>query len=386
MRIIIVLALLQVACGADATMDLEPPEAQMEPRNPSMTLSSRPTLAVGRADGPEHHLFSDIAGAVRLENGDVVVAVRAYNEIRRFSETGEHIWTTGRHGSGPGEFRYANLLVPCSQEGRIVIHGSRNNTITVIDGNGVLVSSDRFEQFPFGFSTTCAPSGRLVFSDWVEQASEEVVFRWQNKLAYADRPGSGVRIVRENIPGEERFQVIVNGRVMGEGPRPWGRTFVFSPTDQGVWISSGDEYRVEFLNWDGETTRIIQWVGPDQSITSDHMEAYRSWTCEALRLEGFDNWQDACSSRLEREEPVLPDDFPTVSRIVVGRDGRLWVEQFLRPGEWRKWQVFNQNGLWETSLTLAPRTIIQDAGEDWILVQRYTDDLGVELLEVYRIE
>ena len=94
------------------------------------TLAAEPSFNVGLADGPEEYLFSQIAGAVRLRDGGVVVAVQGYHQIRRFGPDGGHLWTAGRQGQGPGEFMWAELLPACTTESSIVAYDSRNTSIT----------------------------------------------------------------------------------------------------------------------------------------------------------------------------------------------------------------------------------------------------------------
>ena len=244
MRCLLFTILVLFACEADPSPASPPLPVQLRPPFVEYVLAEKPVFAVGLADGPEEYLFRDIAGAVRLGNGDVVVAVRGYHEVRRFGPDGRHLWTSGRRGSGPGEFQYLNLLEPCTDESSIVVHDSYNHFVTTFDRGGAMVSTDRFERFPWGLGLTCAPNGRLVFSDWSDAQSTEATFRWTNGLAYADEPDSRIRVLEEALPGDERFNVIQNGRIAGEGPRPWGKSLVFAPTDDGVWYATGDTYEL----------------------------------------------------------------------------------------------------------------------------------------------
>ena len=370
-------------CACEADSSPAPPSVPIQPESQIVeyALAVEPVFAIGLADGPEEYLFRDIAGAVRLGNGDVVVAVRGYHEVRRFGPDGRHLWTSGRQGNGPGEFQYLNLLQPCTNESSIVVHDSYNHFVTTFDSSGAMVSTDRFERFPWGLGLTCAPGGRLAFSDWSDAQSMETTYRWTNGLAYADAPDSRIRVLEEALPGDERFNVIQNGRIAGEGPRPWGKSLVFAPTDDGVWYATGDTYELALLGWSGEVVRRIRWEGPDRRVTAEHRDNYRRELCR--RYEDEENREELCNNRFARDEPFLPSEFPSISRLLVGRDGRLWVEYFRRPFRGRQWVVFGTDGTWVSTLRLSARMSLQDAGPDWILVRRYTDDLDVEVVEIY---
>ncbi len=149
-------------------------------------------------------------------------------------------------------------------------------------------------------------------------------------------------------------------------------------------MATGDEYEVEFLDWSGTTRRRIRWPGPELRVTSAHHDAFREQLCRGYRLVRRENsWQELCARRWEAEEPNLPSIFPTVARLLIADDGRLWVEHFRRPGDEREWLVFDVDGTWAAKLRLPMRMFLQDAGQDWILVRHTTDDLGVERLALY---
>lgn len=374
-----------LACADAPPSPPLPVPVQMAPTS-VLTPGTEPTFSVGLADGPDEYLFADIAGAVRVNNGDMIVAVRGFHEIRRFGPDGGHLWTAGKEGVGPGEFRGLKLLGGCTTGSSVIAYDGANNTITRIDGEGNVVSSDRFERFPFGYDIACAPGGRLILSDWVESSSDQPTFRWRQALAYAEDVGSRLEVLRRDIPGADRFQAFYEGVPRSEGPSTWGRSLVFAPTDEGVWMATGDDYEVEFLNWTGTTIRWIRWNGPDREASRAQLGAFRDRLCRGYRLLGRENWREMCAKRWEAEEPLLPSAFPSVARLLVASDGRLWVEHFRRPGESREWLVFDSAGKWASSIRVPMRMFLQDAGRDWILVRRTTNDLGVEMLEMYRTQ
>ena len=56
---------------------------------------------IGNVDGPPEYQFADVVAAVRLDNGDIVVADRGASELRSYDAEGNFRWRVGRGGRGP---------------------------------------------------------------------------------------------------------------------------------------------------------------------------------------------------------------------------------------------------------------------------------------------
>ncbi len=385
-----VLPVLALAgCGGDAVPNgADAALVQAEPKT-ILRADSVPLLRIGAVDGPDAYLFSDIAGAARLADGRIVAVVRGMHEARMFGADGSHLWSSGRHGSGPGEYKYPRLLGSCSSlASGAVVYDSWNSAVTILDAeDGSVVTSHRTSLFPFGYGVSCAPGGRLALSSF-EQANypSDGVYRWKQSLAYADPPYSGVETFRKGLPGAERFQYFKEGASSPlSGPRPWGRELHFAATEEGAWVGTGDDYVTEFLDWTGAATRRIRWKGPEQEATSEDRDRLRTRIIEGHRILAIPNWRAAAEGYWQEESRFLPNRFPSTSRILASRGGGIWIEQFLRPGKKRNWLYFDENEEWTGTLEVSARWELLDAGADWILVRRMTSDLNVEYLELYAL-
>lgn len=69
------------------------------------SLSAVPAVSIGIAEGDPRYLLHEVAGVVRLPNGNVAVLSAGSREIRFYDAAGSHLRTTGDTGGGPGEFR-----------------------------------------------------------------------------------------------------------------------------------------------------------------------------------------------------------------------------------------------------------------------------------------
>lgn len=67
-------------------------------------------IQIGKLDGQEEFLFVYISDATVTGKGDIYVADRQLNEVRKFDREGRYLLTIGRKGQGPGEFQSIRTL------------------------------------------------------------------------------------------------------------------------------------------------------------------------------------------------------------------------------------------------------------------------------------
>ena len=362
----------------------------------TLRLADEPTVSIGVTGGQEEQELFEVSGAARLADGGIVVYESGAFRLQKFGPDGEHLWSRGQPGEGPGDFaNFARLLVPCASEQSILIYDIYNLRITAFGGDGTLVRT-----FPLAFQEssaydiTCAPGGRLVLSGWGhERPSEPGPYRTTADMAFAD--SSEVTVLREGVLAEDRLATTNSaGMLTGSSPGIWSRKLMFAATDEGVWLGTGDNYEMEFLDWTGTTTRTLRWEGPDLTVTQMHVDAYR----EAVRdsfASGLDfwartypeevssrDWQQRFEARWERDREALPPAFPAYGQVMLGDDGALWIEESTRAGEPIEWFVLDEDGERMRSLAVPPGIVLLDIGADWVLVT-YRDEMDVERVALY---
>lgn len=349
-------------------------------RRPAATvqLAEEPILSIGVVEGPEEYQLVQIAGAAHLADGSIVAADRGAHRVQKFGPAGEHLWTRGREGEGPVEFQGVELIVPCTNAESIVAYDIYNWRVTVFDGDGNLI-----REYPFAFQQlspreiTCAPSGRLVVSSWGTTGARELgPHRTKADIAFSD--SADVTLLRERIPAEDRI-----GMRGGSRPGIWSRKPMFAANDLGVWLGTGDDYEIEFLDWTGTTTRRIRWEGPDLTVTPEHLDTYRENLRESYSSGSDPDWRPRFEARWDSDREILPSFFPAYVRVLLSDDGVLWIQDFLRPGEQSEWFAF-EDGEWIRTLELPPRTLLLDIGANRALV-RTRDAQDVQRLAVHEL-
>ena len=340
------------------------------PREADLVLADEPLVRVGMLDGPDEFLFGDITGALRLGDGSVVVADESSFEIRMFDASGRHVWTSGREGEGPGEYRGIRLMRGCPGATVTVFDWSQDR-ITRLGPDGTVIDTRVLagvEVNPYN-DPTCAPNGDLVFDEWPESEWDDAeavalgeFYRW--KVDVSLERDDGVVTLARGVPGAERFNY--GG---GSGPRTWGKDMAFTVTGTGVWYGSADDYELEHVDFTGRVTRIARWAGPDLEVTREHLSRYRD-----AYLARYKTPEER--RRFERERwPEIRDDLPERFPAYVSEgllslpDGSVWVV----PHAWRdmgggEFHLLGPDGAWLRRLTIPSGRTLVDAGPGWVLL------------------
>ncbi len=350
-------------------------------------LSADPILAVGRLDGPDAYLFGEINAGARLADGSVVVSDLQHLRVQRFSADGEHLWSRGRAGDGPGEFRSVQIVEGCASDESIVVYDSRNVRVHLYDGEGNLVDEYRFlyNALPLR-DFACAPNGRLAFTGNSLPGGDEGVELGELRrellsLGFAE-PGDTARtMLREGIADREQRLVGAGIAMLGS---LWAHDVALAATSHGIWIGTGDDYEVELIDWTGSTIRRIRWDGPDLTVAREDVDRYRDSIEASYRDDDDPDWRSRFETDWGWQSEIVPDAFPAYQGLMAGDDGMLWVHDYIRPGERSEWFGFDEDGRWVRTLALPTRTSLLDIGSDWALVLTL-DELGVQRVEVRRL-
>ena len=352
---------------------------------PEMALAPDALWMVGVRDGLPEQTFYRISGAARLADGSVVVGVAGMHEVRKYGPDGSHLWTRGGVGEGPGEFRSLELVAGCADE-TIMIWDPRLFRVTEFADDGGVADTwaVTYEDGLPPYRVVCATGGRLVYHPWGSiPPGTEGPFRWSVPVAWTDGPET--QVLQEAVPGPERVFTDASYHA-----RPWGHTLALAATDEGVWIGTGDDYEVLFVDWNGTVSDTVRWTGPDRGIAQSQVDRlYDTQLAMMPDQEAAERFRTSVWPEMLTE---LPSTLPAYSRLLVSREGELWVgmwsdaDMYYESSErGRTWYAFDAGGRVARRLTVAPNMRVQDVGTDWVLV-RVTDEVGVEKLAVYGLE
>jgi hypothetical protein len=107
----------------------------------------------GELEGPEKSLFAFIIDLAVNSKGDIYVADRRLNEIRKFDKNGTYLSTVGRQGQGPGEFQSIRSLSVNTRDDLIVFDNMLGR-ISIFSDNGEHIQTTK----------------KLMTDSWIEPA------------------------------------------------------------------------------------------------------------------------------------------------------------------------------------------------------------------------
>ena len=364
------------------------------------TVIEPPLLSIGRASGEAPYLFSRVSGAIRFEDGRIVVADRGSAELRFFGQDGAFIRSAGREGEGPGEFSSLDFVGRYGDS--IVTYDERLTRIQVFSGEGAFARS-----IPVESPWPTAQPGRslrmldgrtlgVAFYEWGDAVPDGVV-RWpQERVVAIDIP-SGDQWHVKDVLGYEAFV-----RNRGDGGYSHGQ-YLFAKGDEFAagggrlaWVVT-DTFRVEVTDPSGQLELVIQRPDLLAPPTSDaDREAFVDAVIDAVFPESSDpDPAQVAALRSSRLETPMAPHRPLIRSMLLDAAGNLWVEPFFSFGESpHPYEVFGPKGTWFGQVALPDglnrgshplQAPYLEIGLDYVLGV-WTDDLGVETVRMYAIE
>jgi hypothetical protein len=341
------------------------------PDLPAWRLADTPELTIGLADGDADYLLERVGDVRQLEDGRIVLA-NGQRELRMYDASGQHLWTAGRQGDGPGEFRQ---LWHLTVFGDTIQAGDAYPRISLFTTAGAHIRSYTVEERPYmhlGF----APD-RTAYGFGVGGAT-----------AGFD-PGYGIHadtahLVRHTPDGEVLDTLFSIARSAHLPPISY--QLEFSPVISAVvgadriYVGQADRYQVRVHDLSGAIERIIRNARPPESIGREVVAALEEERAARLR---------ASTERALGPEPqrglVVPDVFPTFRGLRTDTSGNLWVRlHALDDDPVQEWDVYDSDGRLVAGFSAPSRFRIREIGPDYVLGV-HVDELDIQTVRRYRL-
>ena len=369
------------------------------------TVDPEPLVQIGSVSGALEYQFSDVVAAVRLSDGDIVVADRGASELRSYDAVGTFRWSSGRFGEGPGEFESLDF-VGITVGDSMVAYDSSLMRVQVFGPDGKLARTLRValaDEGPAGATAVADKAvgivdGMLIvrfieYGDRYEMPTG--IVRWPlERLAALDLSDGRVRSLMV-LPGHEAHVRIDGDRwsigsyAFFRGPEYAAAGGRLAVTDTEAWSVSlvsprdgtiGAIHRRDIapreataalfdLHLDGIVD--IAFPDPDAAAPEDVQRLRQMW----------------------RQFPRSPQ-LPVLRSVHVDATGHLWLTPYYVAGaDPPPFEIHDPGGTWLGSVSVPPglqRAFIQyqapymEIGEDYILGV-WTDDLDVQYVRLYRI-
>jgi hypothetical protein len=342
------------------------------------TLDQAPDLVIGRMEGEAPYLFGDVRGAVRLENGSIVVVDNQARELRWFDRGGAFIRSAGRPGEGPEEFRTSAWSLERCGEDRLYVHDLWAQR---------MVSWDTTGAFQRGFNLTepgqpargvyehaCRDDGGFVAVGWGDSStmprlpdgSDPIFYRQYAPVWALDSTGALESEYGRFLSSER----IAHPR--GSGPHPFGRAVKFAAGGGRVFIGTGEGFSIGVYR-DDRLIEIWRASADDLAIEEGFLEAFSAVEVD----QGHERERNWVTDGLVEMPPALPG----FTELRVSPDGHLWAKRFGLPWEeTNRWGIFAPDGTFLGNLDLPAGLSVTEIGNDYVL------GVAANELEVQRVE
>lgn len=342
-----------------------------------------PLLEIGTPGATPAPEFQRIDGARRLRDGRIVVADGGAGTIRLFGPDGSPLWSVGRAGDGPGEYRMIESIgVGPGDSIWVFDFGLRRFTILAFGGETVRTVPLGGELSAVG-AVGRLPDGRFVVREFWSGAAGGGALRPGLRrdpaaVALLDSDGTltdTIALVR----GREVFLRSENGRAVMSAPL-FARTAVAAVRDGQVIAGDQERFELQVHGATGTLERSIRILGLDLSIAASDVD--RLIEEEAARRPE----SERAGLRRDLESMDVPPTRPAFGDVLVDDDGNLWAAEYVRwPRLPRAWTVVDPEGAWLGTIPMPGRFRPLHIGGDWVLGV-WRDEMDVERVRLYRLD
>lgn len=367
-------------------------------------VEEEPDVQIGGLDVPPEYSLYQVAGALRLDDGRIVVADRGSSELRFYDESGAYLGSKGRPGEGPGEFGVLWTLTRYRADS-LLIWDSGNVRLSVHDMDGNFQRSFKLQTGAGGLSYF--PGPRLL-------PLEDGSVLGFHGFTFGDQPEGIFRPVVDYLrfsPTGERGELVLQapfrewmltrfdpGRPVQMSGPPTASTEIFfgrrshlSVHGGTIWVgrAQGNGYTVEAHAADGRLVRRVENrtyrpLAVEERHVDAEIESRLAQMDRTLeRMPAMDAYVKKQKQTLEKI-PV-PEYFPPYQDLRTSTDGHVWVQAYAPPGaEPTRWSVFDAEGRFLGDVELPEDLRVLDIGPDYVLGARL-DDFEVEHVQLHRI-
>lgn len=341
------------------------------------TVEPAPSVIFGRETGDSLTTLLLPIGAVRLEDGRVVVGDRASNNLKVFSSSGTFEGAIGREGDGPGEFKYLARLRGCNGDS-VFADDIAHRYFSVVAPDGSVARTFVLETAEAGrpaFEYACNRQGDILASGWgVTDTPMEEPYRPEVPVTIAGADGK-VRAFLGRFPGTE-----MTPEFRGASPRRMGRWLRLAMSRNVAWLAPGEDSQLLGFTREGALRVIVRTIGVDRPVTKADLEWHRRLALDSAKDEGR---LTRVSKQLDAMIP--PITLPDVVALLADRDDYLWVQRYPKVGQAQGgWDIYRPDGVLLGAIVMPPGLFPVEIGHDYVLGLA-TGENGSRWIQLHRL-
>lgn len=353
------------------------------------TIAGEPELVIGAEGDRSGQTFFQVRGVARVGSGTTAVLDGGSSELRYFDETGELVGVAGGSGDGPGEFRNATSIVD-DRADSLVVFDQWAGRLSVFAPDGGFVRSQSLTEawgVRLGWHVLgTSPDGRLVLAGPPGEPPPPGFG--------PDTTGFPVYLAQEGAEAPDSVAEVpwsISASDLQGRPRPVLPNPVLSSpvvADSGIWASVPMRSELMLVGWDGAVERVVRFTGERRMLEPDEVERIASWHRDRIAAV-----PEAARSQMS-EVAILPT-LPDFAALLVDDLGHLWVQearddrdpelwQLAAPSGGSRWRVFDEEGVWLTTVEVDPGFQPFSVDGDWVSGV-WKGPLDEEEVRVYRL-
>jgi hypothetical protein len=346
LRLRIVPALVLSALGAGALH--AQPVASLPAADRMLAGRPAPVYSVGREDGREWELFSNVASVAFDRSDNLYVLDRGNHRVLVFDPRGRFVRQISKQGQGPGEL-IGPISMVVTRQGEVVVSDLGRRAYSIFGTDGTF---RRNVAFPVTESLTGAEMKPHPQSGVV--SSTRAVAMPRNSAGTAR---AGTSVAWHSLGAQNRETLLFNGareatRSTDAETRSGGQERamrmtgapVFSPgvhwavlPGGGIAVASTSRYSIRVTDAAGRAVRVLQRPLTPKPVTAADRAAAREIQRRALTTGEGGTFFSASGRSAPRLPPQLVEqhlaglqfasEIPVIHEITTDANGRIWVER-----------------------------------------------------------
>ncbi len=310
-------------------------------------------------------------------------------EARYFDADGDHLYTVGGQGEGPGELR--NLYNVDRMRGdTLIVGGWPIGSRYWFDENGDFIRKQALGPWFPGMLGRTLVDGSLVLDTYEFGSHGNTLENWAANGTEPDlRPEGIVELVSADGQRTDTIGTIKAAKwhKVGELRQDFAmHALPFSPIGLVAWsrdhvfIGHTETAEVRAFDMKGSLSMILRWIPDEVTVTGDDRSAFADGVIDGARRES-----QVPFLRRWLSEISYPDTKPLFAAMISDEDGNLWIRSSMHSdSETARWAVYGPDGQAIANIDTPSDLDVLDVDATHLIAKR-TDEFDVETVLSYRV-